>query len=119
MVLPGKECARPSTTDEIARATLRVLRRTVPPAVPGIVFLSGGQTAEQATGRLSAMNALGASPWELSFSYGRALQDPVLKTWRGNPANAEAARNAFLHRARLNGAARHGRYTSDMEKSAA
>ena len=119
MVVSGKECARQATTDEVARATLRVLRRTVPPAVPGIVFLSGGQTAEQATERLSAMNALGESPWELSFSYGRALQDPVLKTWRGNPANAEAARNAFFHRARLNGAARYGRYSKEMEKSAA
>ncbi len=119
MILSGKECPRQAGTDEIARATLRVLRRTVPPAVPGIVFLSGGQTAEQATERLSAMNALGGSPWELSFSYGRALQDPVLKTWRGNAANAEAARNAFLHRARLNGAARHGRYSKEMEKSAA
>ncbi len=119
MVLSGKECPRQAGTDEIAAATLRVLRRTVPPAVPGIVFLSGGQSAEQATERLSAMNALGACPWELSFSYGRALQDPVLKTWRGNPANAEAARNAFSHRARLNGAARHGRYSKEMEKSAA
>ncbi len=119
MVLSGKECPRQAGADEVARATLRVLRRTVPPAVPGIVFLSGGQTAEQATERLSAMNALGASPWELSFSYGRALQDPVLKTWRGNPANAEAARNAFYHRARLNGAARYGRYSKEMEKSAA
>ncbi len=119
MVLPGKECPRQAGTEEIAEATLRVLRRTVPPAVPGIVFLSGGQTAEQATERLSAMNAPGGSPWELSFSYGRALQDPVLKTWRGNPANAEAARHAFAHRARLNGAARRGRYTKEMEKSAA
>lgn len=119
MVLSGKECPRQAGTDEVAEATLRTLRRTVPSAVPGIVFLSGGQTAEQATERLSAMNALGGSPWELSFSYGRALQDPVLKTWRGNPANAEPARNAFCHRARLNGAARHGRYSKEMEKTAA
>jgi len=119
MVLSGMECPRQAGTAEIAGATLRTLRRTVPSAVPGIVFLSGGQTAEQATERLSAMNAAGGSPWELSFSYGRALQDPVLKTWRGNPANAEPARNAFYHRARLNGAARHGRYSKEMEKTAA
>ncbi len=119
MVLSGKECPVQAGTGEIAEATLRVLRRTVPPAVPGIVFLSGGQTAEQATERLSAMNALGGAPWELGFSYGRALQDPVLKVWRGSPANAEAARRAFHHRARMNGAARHGQYAKAMEKSAA
>jgi fructose-bisphosphate aldolase class I len=119
MVLPGKECPRQAGTGEIAAATLRALRRTVPSAIPGIVFLSGGQTAEQATERLNAMNALGVSPWELSFSYGRALQDPVLKAWRGNPADAEAARGAFYHRARMNGAARHGRYSNEMEKHAA
>ncbi len=119
MVLSGKECSRQGGSDEVAAATLRVLRRTVPSAVPGIVFLSGGQTAGQATERLSAMNALGGSPWELSFSYGRALQDPVLKAWQGSPANADAARNAFFHRARLNGAARYGRYSKEMEKTAA
>lgn len=118
MVLPGKECPRQAGTGEVAEATLRVLRRTVPSAVPGIVFLSGGQTAEQATERLSAMNALGGSPWELSFSYGRALQDPVLAAWRGNPDAAEAARKAFHHRARMNGAARRGRYSKEMEKQA-
>ena len=119
MVLSGKECPRQAGTDEVAAATSRVLRRTVPSAVPGIVFLSGGQTAELATERLSAMNARGGNPWELSFSYGRALQDPVLKAWKGSPANAEAARKAFFHRARLNGAARHGRYSKEMEKTAA
>ena len=119
MVLPGKGCPDQAATEEIAAATVGVLRRTVPPAVPGIVFLSGGQTAEQATERLSAMNALGGSPWELSFSYGRALQDPVLAAWKGIPANAGAARDAFYRRARLNGAARYGRYTKEMEKSAA
>ncbi len=119
MVLPGKGCPRQAETAEIAEATLRVLRRTVPPAVPGIVFLSGGQTPGQATERLSAMNAAGRSPWELSFSYGRALQDPVLKAWKGSPANAEAARRAFFLRARLNGAARYGRYSKEMEANAA
>jgi fructose-bisphosphate aldolase class I len=116
MVLSGKECARQAGVGEIAGATVRVLRRTVPSSVPGIVFLSGGQTPEQATGRLSAMNAMGSHPWELSFSYGRALQDPVLKAWKGEPGNAAAARKAFFHRARCNGAARHGRYTEEMEK---
>ncbi len=119
MVLSGKECPVQAGTEEVAAATLRVLRRTVPPAVPGIVFLSGGQTAGQATERLSAMNAVGGCPWELSFSYGRALQDPVLKAWKGSPANAEAARNAFYQRARLNGAARYGRYSREMEGNAA
>jgi fructose-bisphosphate aldolase class I len=119
MVLSGKECPRQAGVGEIAGATVRVLRRTVPAAVPGIVFLSGGQSPEQATERLSAMNAMGAHPWELSFSYGRALQDPVLKAWKGEPGNAAAARKAFLHRARCNGAARHGKYTEEMEKTGA
>ena len=119
MVLSGKECPRQAGSDEVAAATLRVLRRTVPSAIPGIVFLSGGQSAEQATERLSAMNAAGGSPWELSFSFGRALQDPVLAAWRGDPSNAEAARDAFYHRARMNGAARYGRYSKEMEKRAA
>ncbi|MGE5190299.1 MAG: class I fructose-bisphosphate aldolase [Gemmatimonadota bacterium] len=119
MVLSGKECPRQAESDEVAAATLRVLRRTVPSAIPGIVFLSGGQTAEQATERLNAMNALGRSPWELSFSYGRALQEPVLAAWQGDPAKAEAARQAFFHRARMNGAARYGRYSSEMERHAA
>jgi len=119
MVLSGKECPKQASVAEVAEATVRCLRRVVPSAVPGIVFLSGGQAAGQATEHLSAMNALGKHPWELSFSYGRALQDPVLKTWRGNPANVPGAQSAFYHRARCNGAARHGRYTKDMEKSAA
>lgn len=119
MVLPGKECPEQAGDAEIASATVRCLRRSVPAAVPGIAFLSGGQTPEQATARLSVMNALGAHPWELSFSYGRALQDPVLKAWRGDPANAPAAREAFLRRVRCNGAARFGRYTREMENPAA
>ncbi|MBF8257725.1 MAG: fructose-bisphosphate aldolase [Actinobacteria bacterium] len=116
MVLPGKECPEQAGTAEVASATVRCLSRTVPAAVPGIVFLSGGQTAERATEHLSAMNALGKHPWELSFSYGRALQDPVLKTWKGDAANVPAAMRAFLHRSRCNGAARYGRYTKEMEK---
>ena len=119
MVLSGKECPKQASAEEVAGATVHCLRRVVPPAVPGIVFLSGGQTAGQATEHLSAMNALGKHPWELSFSYGRALQDPVLKAWRGNPANVPAAQSAFFHRAKCNGAARHGKYTKEMERSAA
>jgi len=119
MVLSGKECPKQAGVPEVAEATVRCLRRVVPSAVPGIVFLSGGQTAGQATEHLSAMNALGKHPWELSFSYGRALQDPVLKAWRGNPSNVALAQGSFYHRARCNGAARHGRYTKEMEKSAA
>ncbi|MDA8122959.1 MAG: fructose-bisphosphate aldolase class I [Deltaproteobacteria bacterium] len=119
MVLSGKECSRQAGVGEISGATVRTLRRTVPSAVPGIVFLSGGQTPEQATERLGAMNAMGAHPWELSFSYGRALQDPVLKAWKGEAANVPAAGRAFFHRARCNGAARHGKYTEEMEKTGA
>ncbi|MBI5419045.1 MAG: fructose-bisphosphate aldolase class I [Deltaproteobacteria bacterium] len=119
MVVSGKGCPKQAGVGEVAETTIRCLRRVVPPAVPGIVFLSGGQTAEQATEHLSAMNALGGYPWELSFSYGRALQDPVLKAWKGEFANLPAAQSVFHHRAKCNGAARYGRYTREMEKSAA
>jgi fructose-bisphosphate aldolase class I len=119
MVLSGKECPKQAGGSEVAEATVRTLRRTVPSAVPGIVFLSGGQSPEQATRNLSAMNALGRHPWELSFSYGRALQDPVLKTWKGDPANVPAAQRAYYHRARCNSAARFGKYTKEMETTAA
>lgn len=119
MVLSGKECPKQADTAAVARATVRTLRRVVPSAVPGIVFLSGGQSPEQATLNLSAMNALGRHPWELSFSYGRALQEPVLKGWKGDPARVDAAQRAFFHRAKLNGAARFGRYTKEMEATAA
>jgi fructose-bisphosphate aldolase class I len=119
MVLSGKECPKQADGPEVAEATVRTLRRTVPSAVPGIVFLSGGQSPEQATRNLSAMNALGRHPWELSFSYGRALQDPVLKTWKGDPGNVAAAQRAFYHRARCNSAARFGKYTKEMEATAA
>jgi len=119
MVLPGRECPRQAAAEEVARATLRCLRRTVPAAVPGIVFLSGGQTPRQATENLNALNRLGGAPWELSFSYGRALQDPVLRAWKGDPGNVAAAQAAFRHRAQCNGAARLGRYTPDMESRAA
>lgn len=115
MVLPGKDCPVQVSDDEIADATVAALRQTVPAAVPGIVFLSGGQTDEQATSRLDALNRRGPQPWELSFSFGRALQAPVLKAWAGDDGNRAAAQAALLHRAHLNGAARHGMYTADME----
>jgi len=115
MVVPGKGCPTQASAEEIARATVECFMRVVPVAVPGIVFLSGGMSPEQATERLNAMNALGELPWELSFSYGRALQEPVLAAWRGDDANADAARDAFLHRAAMNGAARSGSYSSSME----
>jgi fructose-bisphosphate aldolase class I len=119
MVLSGSECPTQAGAAEIAEATARCFRRTVPAAVPGIAFLSGGQTAEEATERLSAMNAMGAHPWELSFSYGRALQAPVLAAWRGESANVAAAQEAFHHRAKLNGLARYGKYEKRMEAVAA
>ena len=115
MVLPGKTSPEQASVAEVATATVRTLRRLVPAAVPGIVFLSGGQSPEQATAHLNAMNTLGTQPWELSFSYGRALQDPPLKTWHGEAANIPAAQRAFFERARLNGLARQGRYSPEME----
>ncbi|MHC4416764.1 MAG: class I fructose-bisphosphate aldolase [Planctomycetota bacterium] len=117
MVLCGKGCPQPAGVEEVATETVRCLKRTVPAAVPGIVFLSGGQTNEKATAHLNAMNAMDRThPWELSFSYGRALQEPPLKTWRGDAANVQKAQEALAHRARLNGAARFGNYTESMEK---
>lgn len=119
MVLPGKEHARQAGPDEVARATVNVLRRTVPAAVPSINFLSGGQTPEQATANLNAMNVLfPRAPWELSFSYARALQEPVLAAWRGKRENVASAQRVFYLRAQLNGAARQGRYTPDLERAA-
>ena len=115
MIVTGKGCPVQAGVAQVAEATVRILARVVPPAVPGIVFLSGGQTPRQATEHLNAMNALGRHPWELSFSYGRALQDPVLKAWKGKTANVPAAKEAFFLRAKLNGAARHGKYNPSME----
>jgi len=115
MVVPGKEGAERATVDEVAEETLRVLRRTVPAAVPGVFFLSGGQTPAQATAHLDAMNRSARHPWALSFSYGRALQDPVLQAWKGQVDNIRRAQDALLERARLNGAACEGRYAASME----
>lgn len=115
MVIAGKKCARQSSVKEVAEATIRCLRRYVPAAVPGIVFLSGGQSAEDATDHLNAMNAMGCHPWEVSFSYGRALQAPVLEAWNGQEINVGAAQKAFQIRCQLNGLARDGKYARSME----
>ena len=114
MVTPGKESPKASP-EEVATATLGVFRRAVPAAVPGICFLSGGQTPEEATINLNAMNSMGAQPWELSFSYGRALQEPAQKAWAGHLNNGPDAQAALIKRARLNGAARSGKYRPEME----
>jgi fructose-bisphosphate aldolase class I len=117
MVIAGKKSLKQAGVGQVAEATLRTLRRAVPAAVPGMVFLSGGQSPELATEHLNAMNTLGAQPWEISFSFGRALQEPTLKAWKGSPANVAAAQALFHHRAKCNGAARYGRYTDAMEKA--
>jgi fructose-bisphosphate aldolase class I len=116
MVLAGKECVRQASVEEVATATLRCLRRHVPAAVPGVVFLSGGQNARVATAHLNAINRLpGPKPWKISFSYGRALQDPALEAWHGREENLAAGQNALYRRARSNGAASIGKYTDEME----
>lgn len=118
MVLPGYESPKQVADDEIAATTVRCFRHVVPASVPGIVFLSGGQSDEEATSRLNAMNRMGPHPWELSFSYGRALQQAALKAWKGDDANREAAQRAFYHRAKMNSLARSGKYSPDMERTA-
>ena len=116
MVTPGQGFAKKASPEDVARNTVRVLRHTVPAAVPSINFLSGGQTAEEATANLNAMNALFPNqPWELSFSYGRALQQPALQAWQGEKENLTQAQDALYKRARLNGAARYGTYKYAME----
>ena len=118
MVVSGTHCPAQAGVREVAEATIRCLRDNVPAAVPGIMFLSGGQSDELATAHLDAMNRLEPQPWQLSFSYGRALQAPALKAWKGETANVPAAKLAFYHRAKLNGAARFGRYSEEMETPA-
>jgi fructose-bisphosphate aldolase, class I len=119
MVLPGYDSSAQVSDDEIARATIKCFKRTVPAAVPGVVFLSGGQSDEDATARLNAMNALGEElPWQLSFSYGRALQAAAQKAWSGKAENRDAAQRAFYHRAKMNSAARTGAYAPEMEREA-
>jgi fructose-bisphosphate aldolase class I len=119
MVLSGSDSPIQAGVEQVAEATVAALLDCVPASVPGIVFLSGGQSDEVATAHLNAMNRRGGVPWELSFSYGRALQAPALKAWKGEAANVPAAQQAYHHRARLNGAARSGSYTEAMEKETA
>jgi fructose-bisphosphate aldolase, class I len=119
MVLSGSDSTTQAGVEQVAKATVAALLDCVPASVPGIVFLSGGQSDEAATAHLNAMNRLGGVPWELSFSYGRALQAPALKAWKGEAANVAAAQQAYHHRARLNGAARSGSWTEAMEKETA
>jgi fructose-bisphosphate aldolase, class I len=118
MVLPGYESSEEVSDEEIARQTIQCFRRHVPAAVPGIVFLSGGQSEEEATRRLNAINAIGPHPWKVSFSYGRALQASALKAWGGHEENVEAAQRAYYHRAKMNGLARTGTYAPELEKEA-
>src|SRR5438094_4681364 len=119
MVLSGKECPQQALVQEVAEATVRCMKRVVPAAVPGLVFLSGGQSDLQATEHLNAMNRLEGLPWQLSFSYGRALQAPVLKAWKGDSANVGAGQPAFHHRHWVNSKARFGEYFSEMENKKA
>jgi fructose-bisphosphate aldolase class I len=115
MVVPGSDCRQKATVRDVAEATIRCLKATVPATVPGIAFLSGGQSPEESTEHLAAMNALGALPWQLTFSYGRALQAPALKAWGGKPDGVKAGQAAFFKRARLNGLAHAGKYRREME----
>ena len=118
MVVSGKDNPRQAGVEEVAERTIRCLKRTVPGAVPGIAFLSGGQSAVSATEHLNAMNKLGPHPWQVSFSYARALQDPAIKAWKGESANVATAQKIFCHRAKMNGAARSGSYTKELEAAA-
>ena len=115
MVLSGYECPDQADDDTVAEQTIKCLNNAVPSAVPGIVFLSGGQSDEDATRRLNGMNARGPHPWELSFSYGRALQSPALQAWGGDPSKVEDAQKAFYRRAKFNSAARSGSYAPKWE----
>ncbi len=119
MVISGKKCATQAGVQEVAEATVKLLRETVPAAVPGIAFLSGGQSAEVATEHLNAMNKLGPHPWQLSFSYGRALQDPALTAWKGEASNADAGQAALYARSKANSLATTGAYSADLETAGA
>ena len=115
MVISGKKCATQAGREEVAFKTMKVLRRCVPAAVPGIAFLSGGQSSEDATAHLHLMNAMGPHPWKLTFSYGRALQADALKAWGGRPENVSAGQKAFAHRARMNALAATGKWSMDVD----
>jgi fructose-bisphosphate aldolase class I len=119
MVIAGKKCAARAAPEQVAAATVRCLKRHVPGAVPGIAFLSGGQTPAEAALHLSLMNRASSLPWQLSFSYGRALQDAALSAWSGKPGNVAAGQKEFQKWARLNGLARNGSFQSGMEQQAA
>jgi len=119
MAVPGKKSAKKASVQEVAEKTVRMLKNCVPGAVPGIAFLSGGQSDEEATAHLDAMNKIGNLPWNLTFSYGRALQAAPQKAWSGKAENVAAAQRAFLHRAQMNGLAALGQWKSDLEKKAA
>ncbi len=119
MVVPGKKCAKRATVEEVAEKTVRVLKACVPSAIPGIAFLSGGQSDEEATAHLDAMNRIKGLPWKVTFSYGRALQAAPQKAWSGKAENVAAAQRAFAHRARMNGLATLGQWKRELEKKAA
>jgi fructose-bisphosphate aldolase class I len=119
MVIAGRKCAQQASPEQVAEATVRTLRRQVPSAVPGIAFLSGGQSPTDATLHLSLMNAAAPLPWALTFSYGRALQETALKAWGGNAATFAAGQQAMAVRAKLNSLAAGGTYKAAMESSAA
>ena len=116
MVVPGKDSQKKADVEEVTEKTLKVMREMVPDDIPGIVFLSGGQSPQDATAHLNAMNKMGKAPWQVGFSFARALQNPALEKWGGKKENEEAAQKAFYNRARLAGAARYGKYTPEMEK---
>ena len=119
MVIAGKKSPRQASVEEVAQKTIQVLKRCVPSAVPGIAFLSGGQSDEDATAHLDAMNRIGGFPWKMTFSYGRALQAAPQKAWSGKPENVAAAQRAFAHRAKMNGLAALGQWKTDLERMAA
>jgi fructose-bisphosphate aldolase class I len=119
MIVPGKKAAKQASVDEVAEKTIKCLKACVPSAVPGIAYLSGGQSDELATAHLSRMNEIGGFPWKMTFSYGRALQAAPQKAWSGRAENAAAAQRAFLHRARMNGLASKGEWNAQLEKQAA
>jgi len=115
MIISGKKCAKQASVEEVASETLKIFRRVVPAAVPTINFLSGGQTPEQATAHLNLMNQSKNNPWNLSFSYARALQEPAMSAWKGDAANVEKAQAAFMKRLKLNSLATEGKYSVEME----
>ena len=119
MVVPGKKSPKHASAEEVAEKTVRLLKNCVPAAVPGIAFLSGGQSDKEATAHLDAMNRIGGLPWRLTFSYGRALQAAPQKAWSGKAENVAAGQRAFTHRARMNSLATNGEWKADLEEKAA